>query len=397
MRFITDLHIHSKYSRGCSKELTLENIANWCQRKGIDLVSTGDFTHPAWFNEIKNLLIPAEAGFYKLKTGSSATRFVIGSEISCIYSYGERCRKIHLCLLAPSLESAEKLNHQLLKRGCNLKSDGRPIIGLSARELAKIAWEIDQDFFVFPAHVWTPWFSIFGSKSGFDSIAECFGELSKNIFALETGLSSDPAMNRQLSQLDSISLLSNSDAHSLVNLGREANVFDFESKPDYFSLLRAIKKQNQKNFIGTIEFFPEEGKYYLDGHADCGFSCLPAVSKKNNGLCPHCGKKLILGVMNRISELADRKAIESKYKKIIPLQEIIADCYAVGKNSKKVLKKYFELTEKATEFDLLLYLDEKEVLAIAGKEIGQAIIQVRKGKVDIIPGYDGIFGKISIK
>jgi uncharacterized protein (TIGR00375 family) len=274
---------------------------------------------------------------------------------------------------------------------------------MSAKDLAVLAWEIDKRFFVFPAHAWTPWYAIFGSKSGFDTLEECFEEVSPNIFAIETGPSSDPAMNRRLSRLDSISLISNSDAHSLGNLGREANVFEFSKSPDYNSLISAIRSCDKKVFLHTIEFFPEEGKYFFDGHADCDFSCDVSDSRKLNNLCPNCGKKLILGALNRIDSLADRaeKQIDFSefipYKKIIPLKDIISDCYGVGKTSKKVTNKYLELTDILNEFDLLLYADEEKVNAIAGEEIGKAIINVRKGKVTIIPGYDGIFGKIGIK
>lgn len=400
MKIIADLHIHSKYSRGCSRELTLENIAQWCQHKGINIVSTGDFTHPAWFKSIRNELEPAEAGLYKLKSNSFRTRFIIGTEISCIYTQGGKCRRIHLCLMAPKMEAAEQLIAELTKRGCNLKSDGRPIIGLSAKALAQIAFDINPDFFVFPAHAWTPWFAVFGSKSGFDSLKECFEELIDRIFAIETGLSSDPAMNRQLSQLDHLALLSNSDAHSLANLGREANVFEL-SEVSFDHLIKAIKRKQPEEFLYTIEFFPEEGKYHIDGHATCAYSCLPAESKKNKNLCPHCGKPLILGVLHRVQELADRTEVKNDnfipFKSIIPLQEIIADYLSVGKAAKKVQALYLDLVRQYPEFEILIDLDKQQLEAIMDIELAELIMKVRLGEVEIKSGYDGIFGQVKIK
>lgn len=402
MKIVADLHIHSKYSRGCSRGLELPVIAQWCQRKGIDLVTTGDCTHPKWLESIKESLTEAEPGFYQLKDKSSKTRFIIGTEISCIYKQGDKCRRIHIVLLFPSIEAAEKVNQALIARGCNLKSDGRPIIGLSAKELAKLCWETDEKILVIPAHAWTPWFSIFGSKSGFDSIEECFEELSDKIYAIETGLSSDPPMNWRLSQLDKVFLVSNSDAHSPANLGREANVFDFsENNFNYDELLRILSEHDRKSFLYTIEFFPEEGKYHIDGHADCGFSCLPAESIKNNNRCPKCGKSLILGVLNRVNALADRENVQPEnfvaYKNIIPLQEIIATVYGVGKQSKKVIQKYLELTDKTNEFSILLDVDKIELNKLAGPELTTAIMKMRRGEVTIAAGYDGIYGKIELK
>jgi uncharacterized protein (TIGR00375 family) len=400
MKIIADLHIHSKYSRGCSRELTLENIEKWCDYKGIGLVSTGDFTHPLWFKEIKEKLMPAEPGFYCLKESVSRVRFVVGTEISCIYTQGGRCRRIHLCLLMSSIEAAEKLIEELTKRGCNLRSDGRPIIGLSAKELARIALEIDPTCFVFPAHIWTPWFAVFGSKSGFNSLSECFEELTDKIFAVETGLSSDPKMNHQLSQLNQIALVSNSDAHSLVNLAREANIFDLPEL-NFAEMVAAIKSRDLKKLLATIEFFPEEGKYHVDGHAACNYSCLPAESRQNKNLCPKCGKSLILGVLNRVEELADQKEINQKdfipYFSIIPLQEIIADSFGVGKNSKKVMAEYLKIVSVIPELEFLLDTDMEVLKKITTEEIANSIMKVRQGEVEIVPGYDGIFGQIKVK
>jgi len=399
MRIIADLHIHSKHSRGCSRELTLPNIAKWCSFKGIDIVSTGDFTYPAWLKAIRDELAPAGGGFYKLKRGEEKTLFVIGTEISCIYKQGERSRRVHVCLLAPSLEAAEGLTERLNKLGLNLKSDGRPIIGLPVKELARLAWEVDENFFVFPAHAWTPWFSVFGSKSGFDSLEECFEELTPKICAIETGLSSDPAMNRLWSKLDNTALVSNSDAHSLNNLGREANVFELnESELNYSSLTSAIRDKNK--FLFTIEFFPQEGKYYFDGLAAC-HSFSPSESRKNKNLCPDCGKRLTLGVLNRVESLSDRQNYDqSRFvpsKNLIPLQEIIADAFGIGKNSKKVIREYLNIVQKQPEFSVLLDLNEAELRILTLPEIAESIIKVRNGQVEIIPGYDGIFGEIKIK
>jgi len=402
MKIIADLHIHSAYSRGCSNQLTLSNIAKWCGYKGIDIVSTGDFTHPAWMKSIKAELVSDRNDFYVLKSSKEEVKFTIGAEISCIYTQGGKCRRIHICLLAPSIEAAERLNDELIKRGCNLKSDGRPIIGLSAKKLAEICWEIDEKFFVFPAHAWTPWFSIFGSKSGFDSIEECFEEFAPKIRAIETGLSSDPAMNHLISKLDDIALLSNSDAHSLVNLGREANIFELpQNEFNFDGVISAVKNNDRKKFVATIEFFPEEGKYHVDGHAVCGYSCQPRESLKNKNLCPECGKALVLGTMNRISALADREASDKQsfrpFFSLIPLQEIIADAYEVGKSSKKVMAEYLKLVEMHPEFSILLDLSENELKIITTDDIAISILKVRRREVDIIPGYDGIFGKVIIK
>ena len=402
MKIIADLHIHSKYSRGCSRDLTLENIAKWCDYKGIDIVSTGDFTHPLWFKEIKDNLIPAPhaPGFYCLKKSHYKTLFILGTEISCIYTQNNKCRRIHLCLLMPDLESVERLNNLLLESGCNLKSDGRPIIGLPAKELAKLTWMTNENSFVFPAHVWTPWFSVFGSKSGFDSLEECFEELTPKITAIETGLSSDPLMNRLVSALDDIVLVSNSDAHSLANLGREANVFDLK-KISYNEVISALDKKNKNNFLYTIEFFPEEGKYYLDGHADCDFFCKPQESLKLKNICPHCAKPLVLGVLNRINELSDKNFSEAKNKtnfiNIIPLQEIIAWRLGVNKTSKKVFNLYLSLVEKKSEFEILIDAQESELKEIMDQELVNFILAVRRKEVEIKAGFDGIYGKISIK
>lgn len=401
MRIIADLHIHSKYSRACSRELTPQNIDQWCQYKGIDIVGTADFTHPTWFKELKENLEEKEPGLYQLKNSNSPVRFMATTEISCIYKQNEKARRLHICIFVPDLETVEKINNNFAKRGFNIKSDGRPIIGMSAKDLTQVVLDINPKSLIIPAHAWTPWFAVFGSKSGFDSIQECFEELAPHIHAIETGLSSDPPMNWQLSTLDDITLISNSDAHSPANLGREANVFDIEkNKLSYAEIVRIIKEKDKEKFLYTIEFFPEEGKYHFDGHAACQFSAHPTESKKYQNLCPKCKKPLTLGVMHRINDLADRKKIESKnhipYKNLIPLQEIIAEVFTVGKKSKKVQAEYFNIIKNYPEFQVLIDLTEEELNKITSPEITEAIIKVRNKETNIIPGYDGIFGKINI-
>ncbi len=404
MKFVADFHLHSKYSRATSKDMDLENLDKWAKIKGIKVLGTGDFTHPLWFKSLKQELEPAEEGLYKikdqrLKIKDDGTRFILTAEISCIYSKNNRTRKIHIIIFSPSFEVCEKINARLGWVG-NLKSDGRPILGMDAKELAKIALDSSKDCLVVPAHIWTPWFSIFGSKSGFDSIEECFDEYSKYIFAGETGLSSDPAMNWRLSQLDKITLISNSDAHSPAKIGREANYFDTEIS--YPKIIEAIKAKDPKKFLFTVEFFPEEGKYHYDGHRLCEISLSPKESKKYNNICPRCGKYLTIGVLNRVAELADRiEGFKPKnmipFKSLIPLQEIIADSLNLTTNTKQVLKEYKNLIEKlGNEFNILLETPIEGLKNATLPEIAEGIKRVREGKVFIEPGYDGVYGKIKI-
>ncbi len=399
MEFIADFHIHSKYSRATSPQMDLEYLDAAARIKGIKVLGTGDFTHPAWLENLKEKLEPAEPGLFKLRNSNSETRFILTAEISCIYSKGGKVRKIHIIIFAPDFQTVEKINTQLNWIG-NLKSDGRPILGLDAKELAKIALSASPDCLVVPAHIYTPWFSLFGSKSGFDSIEECFEEYSKYIFAGETGLSSDPPMSWRNSNLDKIALISNSDAHSPAKLGREANVFDTEL--GYRSIVEAIKTKNSREFLYTIEFFPEEGKYHFDGHRNCGIRFSPQETKKYNGLCPVCGKPLTVGVLNRIEELADREEgfIPEKslpFKSLVPLEEIIADVLSCSVGTKAVEKEYKNLIEKfGSEFKVLLNISEKELATATLLEISQAVIRVREGKVIKEPGYDGVYGKIKI-
>jgi uncharacterized protein (TIGR00375 family) len=399
MKFVADFHIHSKYSRAVSPLMNLENLDKWARIKGIKVLGTGDFTHPKWFDEIKENLEPAETGLFKFKKTDSPTRFILTAEISCIFSKGGKVRKIHIILFAPSISAVEKINKQLSKIG-NLHSDGRPILGLDAKELAKIVLESDKDCLLVPAHIWTPWFSIFGSKSGFNTIEECFEEYSKHIYAGETGLSSDPKMNWRLSQLDNITLISNSDSHSLQKIGREANVFNADLS--YNSITDILKTKDKKRFLYTVEFFPEEGKYHYDGHRTCDISLSPKESKKNDNVCPKCKKPLVIGVLNRVEELADR-AINFKpnnaipFKSLIPLNEIIAESIGVSTASKKVAEYYNQLIKNiGSEFKILLDSSKKEIEENSLSKIAEGVMRVREGKVFIEPGYDGVYGKIEI-
>jgi len=379
--------------------MDLENLDKWAKIKGIKILGTGDFTHPEWFKNLKENLMPAETGLFKLKNSNSETRFILTSEISCIYTKGGKVRKIHVIIFSPSLEVVEKINTQLGWIG-NLKSDGRPILGLDAKELAKIVLNISDDCLIVPAHIWTPWFSIFGSKSGFDSIEGCFEDYSKYIFAGETGLSSDPSMNWRLSALDGISLISNSDAHSPQKIGREANVFDTEIS--YQAIAEAIKSKNPQKFLYTVEFFPEEGKYHFDGHRLCETRLSPQETKKYNGTCPVCGKPLTIGVLNRVEQLADRpEGFKPEgavpFKSLVPLAEIIADVLGLGVGTKEGEREYQNLIEKfGSEFNVLLDVAREELERITSPEIAEGIVRVREGKVIREPGYDGVYGKIKI-
>ena len=399
MKFIADLHLHSKHSRATSPQMDLENLNKWAQIKGVKVLGTGDFTHPVWFKELKEKLEPAEAGLFKIKKNKEGTKFILSSEISCIYSKGGRVRKIHIIVFASSLEVVEKINIRLGWIG-NLAADGRPILGLDAKELAKIVLDISKDCLIVPAHAWTPWFSIFGSRSGFDSIEECFEDYSKYIYAIETGLSSDPAMNWRLSALDRITLISNSDSHSPEKIGREANVFD--TKLDYFSIIEAIKTKDSKKFLYTVEFFPQEGKYHYDGHRSCDISLSPEESRKYNNICPRCGKPLTIGVLNRVEQLADKpEGFKPEnailFKSLVPLKEIIAEALGVTVGTKQVDKNYRILIEKLNnEFEVLLNTPKKELEEIISPEIAEGLIRVREGRVFIEPGFDGVYGKVRI-
>jgi len=397
MKFIADFHIHSKYSRATSPQSDLEHLEEQAVIKGIDVLGTGDFTHPEWFKNLKEKLEPAEPGLFRLKNGK--TRFILTSEISCIYSKNGKVRKIHILILAPDFETVEKINTKLSWIG-NLKSDGRPILGLDAKELVKIILSVSSDCLIIPAHVMTPWFGLFGSKSGFDSLEECFEDYSKYIFAMETGLSADPKMLWRMPDVRKVTLISNSDAHSPAKIGREVNVFDTEL--NYSEIIEAIKSGDLKKFLYTIEFFPQQGKYYYDGHRKCEVSCSPQETKKYNGICPVCGRPLTIGVLTRVEELADKpKGFRPEnaipFKSLIPLKEIIADLLKVGVGTKGVEKEYKNLIEKfGSEINILLNTPVSDLKETSLPEISEAISRLRKEQIYIEPGYDGEYGKIDI-
>ena len=401
---IVDLHTHSRYSRACSKDLELPKIAVACEKKGIQIVVTGDFTHPAWIEHIKECLVEDAKGIFKLKDNSSPTRFILGTEISCIYKDKDATRRVHLLILAPSIKAVEKFNTVLEEKGVNIRADGRPIMGLSAKTILQILLDIDPGFMLIPAHAWTPWFGILGSKSGYDKIEDCFEELTPHIRAIETGLSSDPVMNHRLSALDGLTLVSNSDAHSLNNLGREANVLNLSENYDFTEITEALKSGDKKKFLYTIEFYPEEGKYHFDGHAPCKIALSPKETKAKKFLCPNCKKKVTVGVLHRVDDLADREESEipsSKFiphKYIVPLKEIISDVFGVGVVSKKVVREYDSMISTiGSEFNILLHVDIKEIeKQVSDKTIATAIANMRAGKVKAIPGYDGIFGSVKV-
>jgi uncharacterized protein (TIGR00375 family) len=395
MEFIADFHIHSKYSRATSRDMDIEHIAEWAKLKGITLMGTGDFTHHLWLEELKANLEDLGNGLFKYKD----IYFMLTAEISSIYSKNGRGYRIHNMIFAPSFKTADKINN-ILSRWGNLASDGRPILGLDAAELARIMFDIDENCFFVPAHVWTPWFSVFGSMSGFDRIEDCFEEQTPKIFALETGLSSDPGMNWRWSCLDRFSLISNSDSHSPSRIGREANVF--HCKLTYKDIIDAIKHKDKTKFLYTIEFFPEEGKYHFDGHRLCGVRLSPQETKAHKNICPKCGKSLTVGVMNRVEQLSDRQggyvpANSIPYKNLIPLDEIIAEAKGIAKSTKGVGAEYHRAVSKfGSEFEILLRAKEEDLEKNLPKRTAEGILRVRKGQVIVQPGFDGEYGKISI-
>ena len=405
MLYYTDLHIHSKYSRATSKSCNLEELAVWAKKKGLSLISTGDFTHPAWFNEIKEKLVPAGEGVYRLRPdiekalslGENPVRFLLSVEISTIYKKGDKTRKVHHVVFCPSIETAHIFREKLDALG-NIKSDGRPILGLDSRNLLETVLESGEGSFIIPAHIWTPWFSVLGSKSGFDSIEECYDDLYEHIFAVETGLSSDPQMNWHVSKLDKYRLVSNSDAHSTSKLAREATVFDHN--PDYYSLMHALK--TGEGYVGTVEFFPEEGKYHEDGHRKCNICLSPEDTKKLNGICPVCGKPVTIGVSYRVNELSDRKEIitppstAGKVFSLVPLQEIVSEIMQVGPQSKSAVCEYERLVHRfGSELAILQDIPTDEI-SKASTLLGEGISRLRQGKVIKHAGYDGEYGVIKL-
>ncbi len=406
MKYIADLHVHSRYSIATSKNSDLEDFFTWANIKGIDIVGTGDFTHPGWYKELKEKLIPENNGFFKLKETPKISdgfnlknkkdiRFCLSSEISSIYKKTGKTRKIHSIIYAPDLETTEKISKKLERIG-NISSDGRPILKLDPKNLLEIIKEASPHTHLIPAHIWTPWFSLFGSKSGFDTIEECFEDMTEHIFALETGLSSDPEMNWRWSALDKYTLVSNSDAHSPQKLGREANLF--EAELSYFDMFNALK--TKKGFLGTYEFYPQEGKYHYDGHRKCNIVMHPEEVLKMECICPVCKKPLTLGTLHRIIKLSDRKTAfnpsNAIYKYQIPLKEILSEILNVGPNTKTVNKKYSEIIRKfLNEFNFLFDIPVEDIKPYDSK-LSEAISKMRKGDITAEPGYDGEFGAIKV-
>lgn len=427
MRVIADLHIHSRFSRACSKELNIPNLDRWATLKGIQVMGTGDFTHPAWLKELKEGLVPAEQGLFvsRVSTDSRETisnsqfpvpkiRFVLSGELSCIYKHGGKVRRVHHIVLVPNFVAADAVIGALEKRGCNLKSDGRPILGVSSTDLLTIV--LQAGGVLIPAHAWTPWFAIFGSKSGYDSIEECFGDSSREIFAIETGLSSDPPMNWMVSALDRVALISNSDAHSLPNLAREANILEL-TEISYTQIIEAMKNSSPErrraisreslsqysHINATIEFYPEEGMYHVDGHRACGIRWEPEETKRHGGRCPQCGLPVTIGVLNRVSSLADRHEKlpplgAPLFHHMVELDKIIAEAIGIGsRSSKKVQAMYMDLLAKGgSELDILLHHSLKQLSQWTTTHVVEGIRRVRAEELQVKAGYDGTYGHVAI-
>lgn len=444
MKVIADLHLHSKYSRAVSPQMVIPEMVRWAKIKGINLLGTGDFTHPLWFRELQTNL-EEEDGVLKIKSGEIEgikgdggfeVRFLLTAEISSIYSQGGKTRKIHNLVVAPSFLVADKINQELKNRGCNLLSDGRPIIGLSAKDLLNLVLSVDEKCLFIPCHIWTPWFSLYGANSGFDSMSECFGDLAKYIFTVETGLSSDPYMNWQVEDLDNRQIVSFSDAHSPAKMGREATVLEIKDKKifKYEDIRRAIVGEGgggegfgggEERITYTIEFYPEEGKYHYTGHRNCGVVQSPEETAKKGATCPVCGKGLTVGVMERVRRvgklgkvgeegktdefevtwITEKKEQEDKrekkkrpaFIKLVPLAEIIAESFAVGLASKRVAEEYDRLIKIfGNELKILMKLKLDEIAKVGGKKLAEGIMKVRRGDIFIRPGYDGEYGKVNV-
>src|SRR5262245_38006021 len=412
MRFHADLHVHSKYSRATSRDLDLEHLAAWACRKGIGVVATGDFTHPAWCAELKQKLVPAEPGLYRLRGDieqaiarklpapcRASVRFMLEVEISTIYKKGDRTRKIHHLIYAPDFDAVDRMSARLARIG-NIASDGRPILGLDSRDLLEIALESGPHSYLVPAHIWTPWFAALGSQSGFDSIADCYGDLADRIFAVETGLSSDPPMNWRVSFLDRYRLTSNSDAHSPGKLGREATTFDCDL--DYFAVKHALETGH--GYAGTVEFFPDEGKYHLDGHRKCEVRLSPKETLANGGRCPVCGAPVTIGVEHRVEVLADRSEADvlppptaGTVSNLVPLPEILAELTSSGVQTRTVERGYDQAIAKlGAELPILQSVPVEDIAHAGSPLLAEAIARLRAGNVIRDPGYDGEYGVIRL-
>lgn len=412
MRFVADFHVHSSFSRATSQQMNLENLYRWAQLKGVTVVGTGDFTHPQWFKELQKKLVPAEPGLFSLRSEHcraveedvpescrAQVRFMLSGEISSIYKKHDKTRKVHNLICFSDLDSASRFTRRLEKIG-NVTSDGRPIVGLDSKDLLHMALDTSPECLFVPAHIWTPHFSVLGASSGFDSLEECFEELTCHISAVETGLSSDPPMNWRVSALDRVTLVSNSDAHSPDRLAREANVFSTELS--YQAIIAALTHPEHGGFQGTIEFFPEEGKYHLDGHRDCAQRLTPEETATHGGRCPGCGRKVTVGVMHRVMELADRPhgfsdAARPIFHSLIGLSEILAEVLGVGEKSKKVLLEYYRLLRLyGNELFILMDCPLSSLKSCGISLLPEAIDRVRTRRVKVLPGYDGEYGKVRV-
>lgn len=400
MRVISDLHIHSRFAMACSESISVHGIHDTCVEKGINLIASGDITHPTWLKELKSSLEPAEDGLFRLKGSQSNVRFVLGGEVSAVFNMDGQSKRIHQVILMPGFDSVDALNDMLSKKS-DLKADGRPQVRMTGAEIIETALKADDKAFVFPAHIWTPFFGALGAKSGFNSLEEAYGDQARNIFALEMGLSSNPPMNWRLSSLSRYTLLGNSDMHSLPKIGREMNVFEIDEKNlSYDTFIMSIKAKERKSFRTVLKFFPEEGKYHFDGHRECIVSVDP--TKYRIKLCPACGKKLVVGVMHRVNDLADRpEGFVPKdaipYFSAVPLREVIAYVLKKGEATAAVENQYKKLiSEVGAEFDILTGASIDEITASSTPEIGEAIENMREKRVNVVPGYAGVFGKIDL-
>lgn len=409
MAYVADLHIHSRYSRACSPQLNIPNLAEWGKLKGINVMGTGDFLHPLWLAELKKDLVEDGSGF--LKHSSSDIKFVLTCEISSIYTDKGQGRRVHNLVFLPDFKSLEVFQKSLLARRANLGSDGRPIVGISSKDLLSLALQASEQALFIPAHAWTPWFGVFGSESGYDSLKECFEDLVEYVYGIETGLSSDPAMNWRVSELDNKSIISFSDAHSLPNLGREATVFAGDLESGYLGMFEDIKDQR---IAGTLEFYPEQGKYHYTGHRNCNIKYTPGDTKKKGTICPVCKRGLTVGVMERVEALADREigglgeikeegVIKSKnlnrpgYRMLVPLHQVIAEAFNTAPTSQKVITEYKKLvTSLGGEIKVLTKIPLEEIAKISGPKIAEGVDKDRKGDLAIDPGYDGVYGVVKI-
>lgn len=399
MAYIADLHIHSRFSRACSPQLNIPNLVEWAKYKGINVLGTGDFLHPLWLTELKKDLTEDGSGFLSYSKDPSI-KFVLTVEIASMYSQRGKGRRVHNLIFMPDFVSAERFQKELLGRKATLGSDGRPIVGISSKDLLSLALQTSEKALFIPAHVWTPWFGIYGSESGYDGLEECFEDLTPYIYGIETGLSSDPAMNWRVEELDKRSILSFSDAHSLPNLGRESTVFGQDLSLGYSGLFGAIKNQE---IAGTLEFYPEQGKYHYTGHRNCNVKYSPEDTKNKGTICPVCKKGLTVGVMERVEALANRNVEQTKnlnrpgYRMLVPLHQVIAEAFNTAPTSQRVLNEYKKLvTNLGGEIKVLTKVSIEEIAKISGEKIAEGVDKDRKGDLVIDPGYDGVYGVVKI-